>query len=316
MKNQIIIGTRGSNLALIQANMVKNSLIEIDHTIDVRLEIIKTKGDKILDSPLSKIGDKGLFTKELEEALYNGKIHMAVHSLKDLPTELPEGIIIGGVLEREDVRDAFISRDRRKLSEMQEGDVIATSSLRRSSQLRKINPALTIIDIRGNIETRMKKMKEGYCDATLLACAGLIRGGYIDMITEALDPEVFLPAVSQGIIGIEILQSNTKILETLKKIHHRKTGIMANAERAFLRRLQGGCQVPVACYSRIEEELFYFTGMVSDLSGKNQLKTFRKGEISRAVYMAIETAEEIISLGGDKILKNIKHESDKHEREQ
>ncbi|NPE31576.1 hydroxymethylbilane synthase, partial [Methanococcoides sp. SA1] len=274
--------------------------------LDIRLEIINTKGDKILDSALSKIGDKGLFTKELEVALYDGKIDIAVHSLKDLPTALPDGIVLGGVLKREDVRDAFISRDGRKLSEMNDGDVVATSSLRRSSQIRRMNPKLKIIDIRGNIETRIRKMEEGYCDATLLACAGLNRAGYTDKISEALDPEVIIPAVSQGIIGIEVLNSNDEVKSILTDITDREALIMATAERTFLRLLEGGCQVPVACYSRIEGDEFIFIGMVCDLSGRNQIKSIVRGEISTAEKIAEKAANEIIGQGGDKILKEIK----------
>jgi hydroxymethylbilane synthase len=309
LKKTITIGTRGSNLALIQANTVKDILSGMDKNLEVHLEIIKTKGDKILDSALSKIGDKGLFTRELEVALYNGDIDIAVHSLKDLPTELPEGIILGSVLKREDVRDAFISRDGRKLCEMNDGDVIATSSLRRSSQIRGVNPNLKIIDIRGNIETRIRKMEEGYCDATLLACAGLNRAGYTDKISEALDPEVIIPAVSQGIIGIEILDSNDEIKAILNQITDKEAMIMAEAERTFLRLLEGGCQVPVACYSQIQGNEFIFTGMVCDLTGVNQIKSRLKGDLSTSVELAARAAEEIIQRGGDKILREIKEMS-------
>jgi len=306
LKKTITIGTRGSNLALIQANTVKDILSGFDENLNVQLKIIKTKGDRILDSPLSKIGDKGLFTKELEVALYNSEIDIAVHSLKDLPTELPEGIVLGGVLKREDVRDAFISRDGRKLSEMKDGEVIASSSLRRSSQIRRINPNLKIIDIRGNIETRIRKMEEGYCDATLLACAGLIRAGYTDKISEALNPELVIPAVSQGIIGIEVLDSNEEVKSILNHITDKESMIMAEAERTFLRMLEGGCQVPVACYSQIQGDEYIFTGMVCDLTGVNQIKSRFKGPISTAVDLAAGAAEEIIKKGGDKILKAIK----------
>jgi len=309
LKKTIIIGTRGSNLALIQANMVKGILSDLNKDIEVRLEIIKTKGDRVLDSALSKIGDKGLFTKELEVALYNGDIDIAVHSLKDLPTELPEGIVLGAVLKREDVRDAFISRDGRTLSEFKDGDVIATSSLRRSSQILKINKNFKIIDIRGNIETRLKKLKEGYCDATLLACAGLNRAGLSSEITEALDPEIVIPAVSQGIIGIEVLDFNHTVKEYLASMTDENAMIMAEAERTFLRMLEGGCQVPVACYSKIEGEKFYFTGMVSTLQGDRQIKSEVNGLLTNAVNTAANAAREIIEQGGDQILKTIKEQS-------
>ena len=309
LKKTITIGTRGSNLALIQANTVKRILSESNENIHVRLEIISTKGDRILDSALSKIGDKGLFTRELESALYKKTIDIAVHSLKDLPTELPEGIILGGVLKREDVRDAFISRDGRKLKEMKAGDVIATSSLRRSSQLLKVNKDFKIIDIRGNIETRIKKLDEDYCDATLLACAGLNRAGLSSRITEALDPQVIIPAVSQGIIGIEVLDTNKEVREILVELTDKESWIMAEAERTFLKILEGGCQVPVACYSQIKEKTFFFTGMVCDLKGERQIKISLRDSVDSAVDLAAEAARQIIEQGGDDILNEIKEQS-------
>lgn len=308
MNKTIIIGTRGSKLALIQAETVLKELSQWDETLHVQLKIIKTKGDRILDLALSKIGDKGLFTKELEEALYRGEIDMAVHSLKDLPTELPERIIIGGVLKREDPRDAFISRDGRTLSQMKDGDVIATSSLRRSSQLLKFNRNFKIIDIRGNIETRIGKLDEGYCDATILACAGLNRAGLSGRITEALDPEIMIPAVSQGIIGIEILEDNLPVKKILTELSDAHAMIMAQSERAFLRMLEGGCQVPVACFSRIDGDVFYFTGMVCELNGENQILADQKGSVNQAVNIAEEVAMRVIEQGGDKILKKIKEQ--------
>jgi hydroxymethylbilane synthase len=280
----------------------------MDETLNVQLKIIKTKGDRILDQALSKIGDKGLFTKELEEALYRGEIDMAVHSLKDLPTLLPERIIIGGVLKREDPRDAFISRDGRTLSQMRDGDVIATSSLRRSSQLLKLNSNFKIIDIRGNIETRIGKLDEGYCDATILACAGLNRAGLSHRITEALDPHIMIPAVSQGIIGIEILEDNLPVKEILAELSDEKALIMADSERTFLRLLEGGCQVPVACYSRFDDNIFHFTGMVCELQGNNQILVERSGPVDQAVKIASEVAQLVIAQGGDRILRQIKEQ--------
>lgn len=307
--NSIIIGTRGSNLALIQANTVKSLLEGLYPEMDVSLKIYKTKGDKVLDSALSKIGDKGLFTRELEVGLYNGEIHMAVHSLKDLPTELPEGIVLGGVLPREDVRDALISRDGRTLDQMKAGDVIATSSLRRSSQLLRYNPGFKIVDIRGNIETRIRKMEEGLCDATLLACAGLNRAGYTDKISDALDPQIIMPAVSQGIIGIEVLDTSHEVKEILSSLTDKDALVMAEAERTFLRLLEGGCQVPVAAYSRIEGEEFLFSGMVSRLDGSEQIHSDLKGPLSEAVNIAANAAKVIIEEGGDRILKEIKEQN-------
>ncbi len=306
MKKTIIIGTRGSKLALIQAETVKKLLSESDDTLIIHIKIIKTKGDRILNSPLSKIGDKGLFTKELEVSLYNGDIDLAVHSLKDLPTELPEGIILGSVLKREDVRDAFISSDGKKLTDMNDGDVIATSSLRRSSQLLHFNKNFKIIDIRGNIESRIKKLDEGYCDAIILACAGLNRIEMSERITEALDPKIFIPAVSQGIIGIEILEKNSRIYKIIETLTDKNSLIMAKAERSFLRLLEGGCQVPVACYSSIKNDQFYFTGMVCRINGKNRIEVSLEGTVENAVDIAADAASQIINRGGAEILKEIK----------
>lgn len=306
MKAKIKIGTRGSKLALIQAEMVKKLLQEKDVMLDVEIIIIKTKGDKILDSPLSKIGDKGLFTKELETALLTNSIDLAVHSLKDLPTILPDGISLGGVLKREDVRDAFISKNGKILSEMPEGSVIATSSLRRRSQLMRLGKNFKIIDIRGNVDTRLYKLESGYCDGTILACAGMIRSGLEHKISEKLSPEVMMPAISQGIIGIEINENNSFIKELLLRINDSETAIMAEAERAFLNILEGGCQTPVGCHSMINGNNFRFRGLVSDLDGENVIMADNNGPLENAVKTALKTAADILADGGGAIMADIR----------
>lgn len=306
MKAKIKIGTRGSKLAIIQAEMVKKLLQEKHNILNVDIIIIKTKGDKILDSPLSMIGDKGLFTKELETALLANGIDLAVHSLKDLPTELPEGINLGGVLKREDVRDAFISKDGKKLSGMPWGSVIATSSLRRRSQLLRLGKGFKIIDIRGNVDTRLSKLESGYCDGTILACAGMIRSGLGHKISEELSPDIMMPAISQGIIGIEINEENRFIRELVLEINDSETAIMAEAERAFLNSLEGGCQTPVGCYSVIEGKNFKFRGLVSDPDGKSVITADNEGPLENAVKTALKTAADILADGGESIMVKIR----------
>ena len=309
MRIDVKIGTRGSKLAIIQAKMVKKLLLEKDSMLNVDIIIIKTKGDKILDSPLSKIGDKGLFTKELETALLTNRIDLAVHSLKDLPTELPEGIILGGILKREDVRDAFISKDGKKLFEMPEGSVIATSSLRRRSQLLKLGKGFQIIDIRGNVETRLSKLESGYCDGTILACSGMIRSGLEHKISEKLSPDIMMPAISQGIIGIEINENNSSVKELLLEISDSETIVMAKAERAFLNTMEGGCQTPVGCYSVIDGNNFRFRALVSDLAGQKVITVENTGLLEDAVEIALRTASDILARGGDSIMADIRKEA-------
>ncbi len=305
---KVRIGTRGSKLALIQAGMVKAQLEKTDGSLEVEIIIIKTKGDRILDSPLSKIGDKGLFTKELETELLANRIDIAVHSLKDLPTELPMGICLGGVLEREDPRDAFISKDGKKLSEMPVGSIIATSSIRRRAQLLRMNKGFDIIDIRGNVDTRLLKLENGYCDGTILACAGMIRSGLEHKISEKLNPNTMLPAVSQGIIGMEINNNNTVIKEILLKITDYKTSIMAEAERAFLKIMDGGCQTPVGCYSTIDNSDFKFKALILSPDGGEIVTAYHSGPLENAVKTAIQTASDLLSGGGSNILSEIRKE--------
>ncbi len=305
-KQTVTIGTRGSKLALWQAEAVKSELEKAHPNIGVNIKIIKTKGDKILDVSLSKIGDKGLFTKEIEQALYDNEVDIAVHSLKDLPTELPEGLILGGMLKRADVRDVFISKDGRKLSEFTAKDKIATSSLRRRAQLLKYNPELTVIDIRGNVDTRIKKMNDGFCDAMVIAAAGVLRLGYNEVITEYLNPEVMLPAVGQGAIAVEIREDDFSTQQKLDKITDEQTRIATLAERAVLRHLEGGCQVPVGCYSAIENEQINLTAMVCSLDGKEMIKKSTVCSFDEASVLAIELAQSILDEGGQEILNKIR----------
>ncbi len=304
--DKIIIGTRGSQLALYQANKVKDEL-EVKHSgLKVELKIIKTKGDKILDVALSKIGDKGLFTKELEIALLEEEIDIAVHSLKDIPTKLPREFTIGAVLERADFRDALVSKDGLKLRELTSSHRIATSSLRRIAGLKKIKPDFTIIDIRGNVNTRLKKMEDGYCDAMIMATAGLKRLKMDSYITEILDPVEFIPAVAQGAIAVESRLDDERVNNLLKAIHHKNTHCQVTAERSFMRCLEGGCQVPVGAYSNICDNEISLTGFVSTLNGKNYLKGTLSDNLDRAENLGERLAQLLIEKGANKILNEIR----------
>ncbi|KOH43496.1 hydroxymethylbilane synthase [Sunxiuqinia dokdonensis] len=305
-KKTIKIGTRGSKLALWQAETVKSELEKAHPTLQFELKIIKTKGDKILDVALSKIGDKGLFTKEIEQALYDNKIDLAVHSLKDLPTELPENLIVGGMLKRADVRDVFISKDGRKLSEFTASDKIATSSLRRQAQLLHYKPDLQIVDIRGNVETRLKKMNDGHCDALIMAGAGILRLGYDEVITEFLDTDVMLPAVSQGAVAIEIREDDDYTQLLVDAVTDETTRATTLAERSLLRELEGGCQVPVGCFSEVNGDRIKLTGMVASLDGKIRIKKSVETTLDEASEKAIELAQLILDAGGKEILDSIR----------
>lgn len=310
MVNKTIrIGTRGSKLALYQAYLVQEELQK--HYPDTKfiIDIIKTKGDKILDVALSKIGDKGLFTKEMEDALFNGDIDMAVHSLKDLPTKFPEGAKLGAVLKRGDIRDALISLDGRKIGELTAEDVIATSSLRRKAQLLRINKDFKIIEIRGNVNTRIRKMEEGYCNAMVMAGAGLQRLEMGEYISELFDPEVMIPACSQGAIAVEIRDNDPYTEELVSRISHPGSFIATEAERTFLGTLEGGCQIPVGSYTKIEGDKFKITGFISSIDGTRFIKDTAEGDITQAVYLSAKLARTLYSRGGDEILKEIRSEN-------
>jgi hydroxymethylbilane synthase len=306
MKKTIRIGTRGSQLALYQAEKVKSTLENIFPDLQVELEIIKTKGDKILDVALSKIGDKGLFTKEIENALIDGSVDLAVHSLKDLPTKLPEGLKLGAVLERGEFRDALVSKNGKKLSELKAGDVVATSSLRRIAGLLKINNQITIKDIRGNVNSRLQKMEDGYCDAMIMAAAGLQRTGLERYITEIIDPEVIMPAVSQGAIAIETRINDAEIDKIMAVVNHQETWNAIVAERAFLSHLEGGCQVPLGCYTKIENGILNMSGFVASIDGSQFINETISGEVSKGAELGVQMAEKMLGQGALEILNKIK----------
>lgn len=306
MKKTIRIGTRGSQLALYQAKKVKATLENIFPELQVELKIIKTKGDKILDVALSKIGDKGLFTKEIENELIDRSVDLAVHSLKDLPTKLPDGLKLGAVLERGEFRDALVSKNGKKLADLKAGDVVATSSLRRIAGLLKINNQIIIKDIRGNVNSRLQKMEDGYCDAMIMAAAGLQRLGLENYITEIIDPEVIMPAVSQGAIAIETRLNDPEIDELMEKVNHQDTWNEVIAERAFLAHLEGGCQVPLGCYSKVENGTLTMCGFVASIDGTQYIKETISGQITNGAELGVQMAKKMLGKGAFEILSKIK----------
>lgn len=309
----LIIGSRGSELALWQARWVQSELQKLFPEKNIRIEIIKTKGDKILDSPLSQIGDKGLFTREIENALLAGEIDLAVHSLKDLPTLLPEGLSLGAICKREDVRDVFIPHPHnpiRSLLDQNHGARIATGSLRRKSQMLSLRPDFAIVDIRGNLNTRMKKLDESDWAGMILARAGVVRLGWQDRIGESIATDKILPAVSQGALGIEIRTDDKTIAELLKPLHHLPTAQAVLAERALLRKLEGGCQVPIGTFGRIEKEngqqVLKLDAVVGSLDGKTIVRGKMHGAPHSGEQIGVELAEILLRGGADRILASIR----------
>lgn len=307
--NTIIIGTRGSQLALYQAYRVRDAIKNGHTRLNAEIKIIKTKGDKILDVALSKIGDKGLFTKELEVELINGTIDLAVHSLKDLPTRFPEGLTLGGVLERGEFRDALVHKNGKKFQDLDDTDVIATSSLRRTAQLLRQNPNLKIVDIRGNVNTRLQKMQDGHCTAMIMAAAGLQRLELGHLITEILEPETFIPAVSQGAIAMEARDNDQRVLDVLQAITHQPTLHAVTAERTFLRMLEGGCQVPIGCFTQLTQDHFRIKGFIANLDATEVIQEERSGSPVQSIELASELAEYFISRGSVRILEEIRKQN-------
>jgi hydroxymethylbilane synthase len=306
---EIRIGTRGSQLALRQTNHVKAGLEERFPDISITVQTIKTTGDKILDAPLAKIGDQGLFTKELELALLDGRIDCAVHSLKDIPTTIHEGLAIAAVLEREDVHDVFIAhpkRPYRHLNDVPPGAALLTGSLRRKCQLLSARPDLHIIDVRGNLNSRMRKLEESNWDGMILAQAGVKRLGWAENITEILPFEFMLPAVGQGALAVEARLGDGRIAEMLRVLHHTPTAIATSAERALLRRLEGGCQIPIGAYGQIREDGIRIDAVIGSLDGKRVVRGTKGGPVAEAEKVGIELAEELMRLGGKEILEEIR----------
>lgn len=293
---RIRIGTRGSALALAQANEVRGLLMQA-HGLDedaVTITVIKTTGDRVLDRPLSEIGGKGLFTKELEDALYANEVDLAVHSMKDMQTELPEGLGIGAILPREDPRDAFISLIHADIAALPPGAIVGTSSLRRKSQLLNMRPDLRVIDFRGNVQTRLRKLQDGVAEATFLAVAGLKRLGMMDRITGALPCETMLPAAAQGAIALEIRADDTAIRSAIAPLNDPETAQAVTAERAFLARLEGSCRTPIAAHATIDGNELSFRGLVLSLDGQHRHDAERKGASSDAREIGLSAADQIL----------------------
>ncbi len=302
---KIRIGTRKSKLALWQTNFVAKKIKEFNPEIDVEIVKITTKGDKILDVPLAKVGGKGLFVKEIEDALINNEIDIAVHSLKDVPTVFPEGLGLGAITEREDPRDAFISVKYNSLNELPEGAVVGTSSLRRKVQLKRLRPDLKIKDLRGNVDTRIKKLENGEYDAILLAYAGVKRLGLQDKVRYIFLTDEFIPAVAQGFLGIEIRLNDSFTKNIIKPLNDIQSSIRARAERSFLKELEGGCQVPIGCYSEIKGEKLHIKGFLADLNGERFIKKEIEGDIKNPEMLGKKLALDILNSGGSEIIKEI-----------
>ena len=306
MRTSISIGTRGSKLALWQAEWVKKALSKIHPDLTITLVIIKTKGDKILDVPLAKVGGKGLFIKEIEEALTDHRIDLAVHSMKDMPAEIPADLMIGAVPLRETPQDILISRGGQKLVDLPEGALIGTSSLRRAAQLRYIRPDITIADLRGNVDTRLKKLDQGKYDAIVLAAAGIKRLGFENHISQILDTDTMLPAVGQGALCIEIRNKDPRIEFIVGALDHRPTHIAITAERAFLHYLEGGCQVPIAAHASINENHVSITGLVADIDGSALIKETHMGKIEDATNVGTTLAKKLLDQGAGPILEKLR----------
>jgi hydroxymethylbilane synthase len=294
------LGTRGSPLALTQARMVRAALAKA-HGLDperIALEVIRTSGDRIQDRPLAEVGGKGLFTKEIEEALTAGAIDLAVHSSKDMPTVLPAGLVLSAYMEREDPRDVFISRKASSIAELSLGATVGTASLRRQAMVKRKRPDLTIVPLRGNVETRLRKLDEGVADATLLALAGLKRLGLADAATAILDIDEFLPAVGQGAIGIETRADDSRTREMLGPINHADTFSALAAERAFLAVLDGSCRTPIGGHATISGGRLRFRGMIVKPDGSEAFEATREGDVRDAEKLGADAGGELKGRAG------------------
>ena len=305
MKDQIIIGTRGSKLALWQADYVEQRLREEYPSLKVTQKRISTKGDRILDVPLAKIGGKGLFTKELEEEMLSGAIDLAVHSLKDMPAKVPDGLMIAAVTKRLDPGDALVSNRFSSFSELPQGARVGTSSLRRRAQLLCVRPDLTMIDLRGNVNTRLRKLDEGEYDAIVLAVAGLKRLGFADRIRQVLPREMVLPAVGQGALAIETREDDKETRDMLAFLRDDDTICCTEAERSFLARVEGGCQVPVGVYATAEGDGLKVEAVIASLDGQRFFRGDVKGARQEAAKLGEKLAEKLLEEGGAEILKEL-----------
>lgn len=304
---KIIVGTRRSQLALTQSKQFIQKIKDQFPDVDIEIKEIVTKGDKIVNVQLSKVGGKGLFVKEIEQALFNKEIDMAIHSLKDVPSELPEGLTLGCIPDREDPRDAFISKNHVKLADLPVGSIVGTSSLRRGAQLLNAYPELNIEWIRGNIDTRLNKLAHEDYDAIILAAAGLKRMGWSDdTVTEYLDPETMLPAIGQGALGIECRSDDTEVLELLRAVHNEDVERCTQTERQFLKLMDGSCQVPIAGHAVIEGDQIQFKGLIMSIDGKERYVAEITG--TDPLEIGIQAAEEMKVNGAHQIIAALNEE--------
>lgn len=297
------IATRESALALWQANFVKSQLEQAHPELQVELVPMTTKGDQILDTPLAKVGGKGLFVKELEVAMLEGRADIAVHSMKDVPVDFPDGLMLHTICEREDPRDAFVSNTHQDFDSLPEGAVVGTSSLRRQCQIKSLRPDLIIKDLRGNVNTRLRKLDEGQYDAIILAAAGLIRLEMPQRIKQFLPTEFLLPANGQGAVGIECRSDDQQVQKYLSTLEHGETRARVLTERAMNRKLEGGCQVPIGAYAEVEGDTIHLRGLVGALDGSEIIRGSIEGHIEDGESLGEKLAQELLDKGADKILK-------------
>jgi hydroxymethylbilane synthase len=305
MKKKIRIGTRGSRLALWQAEFIKSKIQTLFPDIGVELKVIKTTGDQITDRPLAMVGGKGLFVKEIETALLDKTIDLAVHSMKDMPGVLPNGLTIGAVPKRENPFDVLISRDHGLLTDYAPGARIGTSSLRRASQIKHLRPDLTIESIRGNLDTRLKKLDSGEYDAIVLAAAGLIRLGQENRISQYLDASLMIPAVGQGALCIETREDDPALAHVMAGLDHDDTRICVTGERAFLRRIEGSCHIPVACFATIQGKDVVMTAVVASEDGTQLIRELMTSPLDRVTQTGRDLADQVLEQGGKKILERL-----------
>jgi len=305
---QLRIATRSSPLAMWQAKEVSRQLCKIYPDLDVKLIQIKTKGDKILDAPLAKVGGKGLFVKELEVSILAGEADIAVHSMKDIPVDFPDGLQLSLIMQREDPRDAFVSNNYKNLGDLPEGAVVGTSSLRRQTQISEKYPHLDIQWLRGNVNTRLRKLDEGKYDAIILAAAGLLRLKFDDRIRAYIEPEECLPAIGQGAIGIETRTNDTAVEELIAPLAHAQTTQRVMAERALNARLNGGCQVPIAGYAVFKQDQLYIRGLVGEPDGSRVLRAEITGDPQQASELGTALAENLLRQGAEEILAKLQHD--------
>jgi len=305
LRKEIRIGTRASALALWQAEWVKSELEKKYPGMTVSLTKIKTTGDKILDVPLAQVGGKGLFVKEIEEAMLAHEIDIAVHSMKDVPTMFPDGLHLSCITKREDARDALLTRNNMKFKDLPQGATIGTSSLRRQAQLMSVRPDFKIAQLRGNVDTRLRKLKEGQFDAIILAAAGVRRLGLAENVSEYIDPSISLPAIGQGALGIECRVDDRELNDLIAFFNHQDTRTCVTGERALLRRLEGGCQVPIACYGQMVNGKLHLIGLVGSVDGKRIIKETIEGEADKAEKLGVTLAEKLLSKGADVILREV-----------